>query len=267
VSLWATILRATHYFDPSILWGLAVPIAAAWAVREARRAGLDPLTAFGACLCAVLVGIWGSHALGVVVYHRIGESGAWWRFWVGGKSYYGGLIGGAVAALVYLRIRRAPVLVHADAIAPAVGLGYAVGRLGCFLNGDDFGIRAGAWGVQYPSGTQAFDVHVDHGWIAPTDALSLPVHPTQLYHAVVGIALCVWLTRVRSETPGRRLVLLAAGYGAARFALEWLRGDFERFVGPFSLQQLISLSLIAAAAALHVRSTRMAPAAQLSEAQ
>jgi phosphatidylglycerol:prolipoprotein diacylglycerol transferase len=204
------------------------------------------------CLCALGGGLLGAHLLGLYVYRDCcDETQSWWRIWTGGKSYYGGLLGGAAAAMLYLRLCGKPLLRYANAMAPAVALGYGVGRLGCFLNGCDFGIRMhGPFTVRYGINTEAFHAHVNADLLGPLAQQSLAVLPVQLLHAFLGVLLLVILLVLPSKW---RVSMFAIGYGAGRFALEFLRGDFENMLGPMSLQQLFSLALFASGALVFVK--------------
>lgn len=247
-------------FAPTALWCGALVVGVAYAVRSARRSGLDPRTAYWAAMWAITAGLLGGRLLGLLVYRR-DASLQWWQLVDGGRSYYGGLLAGAGAALLYLRARREPVLRHADAMAPACALGYFVGRWGCFFNGDDYGVLTdGRFAVRYPPATEAYVAQLARGLIPPAHALSLPVLPTQLLHAALGMALFWLLRRPRGE-PGWRLGTFALGYGVGRFALEFARGDFVAAVGPMSLHQALSLGLIAVGALLWVRPARTTVAA------
>jgi phosphatidylglycerol:prolipoprotein diacylglycerol transferase len=137
---------------------------------------------------------------------------------------------------------------YGDVLVTALSFGYAIGRLGCFLNGCDYGIPAGLpWAVQYPPGTEAYVNHLEHGWIAPGSTLSLPVHPVQLYAATAGLVMFLVLSRWKTAWPGQRIWLFALFYGTYRFGVEWLRGDFWALVGPFSLPQVLGFLLVAGA--------------------
>lgn len=239
-----------HGDGPALLWAVALAGGVGYAVRSARRSGLDPRLAYWAAAFAIVAGLCGSRLLGMVVY---GAPSSLREVISGGHSYYGGLLAGAFAALAFLRLRGAPVLRHADAMTPAVALAYAVGRCGCFLNGDDYGVLAnGPFAVRYPPQTEAFVAQVQRGFVDPVAALSLPVVPVQLLHAALGLALFALLAKA-STRPGHRLALFAAGYGCGRFFLEMLRGEFTAAVGPLSLHQAISLGLIAAGTGLLLR--------------
>jgi phosphatidylglycerol:prolipoprotein diacylglycerol transferase len=254
-------LALRHWLDPSAVWCASMVIAVIAAVESARRSRLDPRRMYWTAVCAVVLGLYGSHLLGLVVYGDGGVAQAWARPWQGGKAWYGGLLGGTLGALGWLRARRAPVWRYADALTPAVALGYAIGRVGCFLNGDDFGVAArSALSLRYGPQTEAFYWQAMHGWLGPEAVQTLPVVPVQLYHTVAGLLLALLLWRPR-EPEGRRLALLALGYGVERLFLEHWRGDFHALAGPLSLQQLISVGLILTGAALLRRSA--SPAAAL----
>lgn len=229
---------------PNLFWLAALVAALAYAVRSAHLSRLDTAAMYWAGVGAILCGLWGAHVL-VVLQHPSANATAFLQVWVGGKAFYGGLGGGAFAFFLCLSLRGLPVLAYADAAAPAVALGYAIGRIGCFVNGDDYGTLSSLpWVVRFPAGTEAHAAHVARGWINATDAWSLAVHPTQLYASTLGFLLFLTPARRHTGAPGSRFCLYAVVYGTARFFMEWLRGDFRAVLGPFSLPQLCSLILV-----------------------
>jgi phosphatidylglycerol:prolipoprotein diacylglycerol transferase len=231
--------------DPGYIWAGAMLGALAYAVHSARRDGLDARIVYWAGVLAIIFGLWGGHLLGIVYYGTDGRPWAWLRFWSGGQAQYGGLIAGAAAVLLFLKVRKISLLAYADAIAPAVALGVAIGRIGCFLNGDDFGsLSRLPWSVRFPPGTEAFADHLTRGWIGAADALSLPVHPIQLYAALAWLGFFAILVGYHSGQPGFRLALFAILQGLGRFVEQFFRGDFQPVLGPLSLTQVISLLLI-----------------------
>jgi phosphatidylglycerol:prolipoprotein diacylglycerol transferase len=232
--------------DPSLFWAGALVGALAWAVLSARKSGFDPRDVYWAGVLGLLFGIWGGHLLGIFYYGTDGRPFAWLRFWSGGQAQYGGLIAGALAVIVYVKVRGFSILRYADAMAPAVALGVAVGRIGCFLNGDDFGkLSQLPWAVRFPIGSEAYADHLTHGWINATEAWSLPVHPVQLYCSVFWLGLFALLATRRSAVVGVRFGWLMIAHGVGRFAEQLIRGDFRATVGPLSLTQVISLALAA----------------------
>jgi phosphatidylglycerol:prolipoprotein diacylglycerol transferase len=129
-------------------------------------------------------------------------------------------------------------------------LGYAIARVGCFVNGDDYGTLSSLpWAVRYPAGTEAHAAHMARGWIDSSAALSLPVHPVQMYAAIFGFVLFLLLR----DTQRGRLPLFAALYATGRFSMEYLRGDFVPVWGPLSLPQCCCLLLLAVSVWLTLR--------------
>ncbi|MGZ4898580.1 MAG: prolipoprotein diacylglyceryl transferase [Candidatus Angelobacter sp.] len=242
-----TVQQFLAALDPGYVWAGALLGALAYTVRFARREGLDSRIVYWAGVLAIVFGLWGGHLLGIVYYGTDGRPFAWLRFWSGGQAQFGGLIAGAIAVLLFLKVRKMSLLTYADAIAPAVALGVAIGRIGCFLNGDDFGSLSHLpWAVRFPPGTEAYADHFSHGWIGSTDALSLPVHPVQLYATLVWLGFFVILVVYHPEQAGHRLALFAILQGTGRFVEQFFRGDFQAVLGPFSLTQLIGLFFVAA---------------------
>jgi phosphatidylglycerol:prolipoprotein diacylglycerol transferase len=104
-----------------------------------------------------------------------------------GITWYGGLIGGAAATAIGCRIHGLSLRRYASCIAVALPVGQAIGRLGCFLVGDDYGrVTDMPWGVIFPRG------------LPPT---VLPVHPTQLYEAIWLLPVAALLWRRRHLSP------------------------------------------------------------------
>jgi phosphatidylglycerol:prolipoprotein diacylglycerol transferase len=187
-----------------------------------------------------------------------------------GMVWYGGFVLGGL--LVVWRLRRGGLSVAAftDACAPAVALAYAVGRVGCFLVGDDYGRPTGLpWGMAFPHGSpptragilrRQFGVDVPEG--VPDDAV-LAVHPTQLYE--VGLSLLIfaylWRTRRAERAPGQVILLYLVLAGIERFLVEFVRAKDDRVLGFLTLAQIMSLLLVGAAgAALLLRRSVRPPA-------
>jgi phosphatidylglycerol---prolipoprotein diacylglyceryl transferase len=148
-----------------------------------------------------------------------------------GLVWYGGAIGGALAVLLWARYREFLGLALFDLAAPALALGYAIGRCGCQLSGDgDYGKAwDGPWAMSYPNGT------------VPTDR---SVHPTPIYETLaMGLgAWMLWQLRDRF-----RLGVLFAIYlvyaGAERFLIEFLRRNTDVALG-LTAAQLESLGMM-----------------------
>jgi phosphatidylglycerol:prolipoprotein diacylglycerol transferase len=148
-----------------------------------------------------------------------------------GLVWYGGLVGGALAVVVWARWRRAPGLMVADIAAPALALGYAVGRIGCQLAGDgDYGVPSDVpWAMAYPEGT------------VPTTE---EVHPTPVYETLAMGAVAALLWRLRDSLPaGGLFALYLVLGGVERFLVEFVRRNEAVALG-LSLAQLVSLAMI-----------------------
>lgn len=151
----------------------------------------------------------------------------------GGLSWFGGFTGGLAAGLVAARRARLPWLPLLAAAAPALSVGQATGRIGCFLVGDDYGRPTSLpWGVAFPQG------------LPPTLER---VHPTQLYEALFLAGLAALLMRWRRRGLGdARLIAAYLGLaGAGRFAIEILRVNTRVALG-LTVAQWASLLLMLA---------------------
>jgi phosphatidylglycerol:prolipoprotein diacylglycerol transferase len=149
-----------------------------------------------------------------------------------GLVWYGGLLGGAVAILLWARWRGMLGLGLLDLCAPALALGYAIGRVGCQLSGDgDYGKASDLpWAMAYPDGE------------APT---SQEVQPTPIYESLA-MGLVAWgLWRLRNSfCPGVLFALYLVSAGVERFLVEFLRRNPDALAG-LTAPQLQSLFLIA----------------------
>lgn len=149
-----------------------------------------------------------------------------------GLIWYGGLLGGAAAMVVWAR-RRGFLGVHLlDLAGFGLPIGYAIGRVGCQLSGDgDYGRSSGLpWAMPYPKGT------------VPTDQA---VHPTPMYESLTMglLGLALWSLRDRVR-PGGLLVLYLLLGGLERFLVEFLRRNEDAALG-LTAAQIESLVLMA----------------------
>ncbi len=150
-----------------------------------------------------------------------------------GLVWYGGVIGGAIGVLLWARYRRFLGLGLLDLAAPALALGYAIGRCGCQLSGDgDYGKAwDGPWAMSYPDGT------------VPTDQA---VHPTPIYETLaMGLgAWILWQLRDRFR-PGVLFAVYLLYAGTERLLVEFLRRNSEIALG-LTTAQFESLAMMLA---------------------
>jgi prolipoprotein diacylglyceryl transferase len=168
----------------------------------------------------------------------------------GGLVAYGGMICGFLASWYGCRKRKIELLRWADVSAPSVVLGTALTRVGCLLYGCDYGKRADLpWAIRFPQEAPAWQDHVSHFGLDRNAPLSFPVHPTQIYEMLAGLAifgLLMFLRRTRKFS-GEVFLGWVMGYGVLRSIIEIYRGDSDRgAVGPFSTSQFIGLLSVVA---------------------
>src|SRR5262245_40249396 len=159
--------------------------------------------------------------------------------WEGGMSFHGGLIGVVVAVLLFCRNRKLNLYAVADLIAAATPIGLFFGRIANFINGELWGkISNVPWAMVFPNA------------LPP----GVPRHPSQLYEAAMeGILLFIILRIliVRFQVhrrPGMMIAWFLTLYGLFRFIGEFFRDSESKIVDWFSMGQLLSLPMWAAAA-------------------
>jgi phosphatidylglycerol:prolipoprotein diacylglycerol transferase len=218
-------------------------LAGAWLFgRELEARRLEH--ASNLALVGVIAGLLGAKLLWVAEHHGEGPTLELLTS-RGGLSWFGGLVGGVGAGLAVVLYRRWPLLPLLAAAAPAVAVGQALGRVGCFFVGDDYGLPTSLpWGVAFPEG------------LPPT---TVPVHPTQLYEAVFLALLAWWLVRWRRHgvSDHALLVRYCLLAGSFRFALEFVRVNVRVAAG-LTVAQYASVALVVAGGVLLTASRRRA---------
>lgn len=249
-------------------WGGSLPIhaygvmvalgmlAAIWVTaHRARRAGVDPEIFYDLGFWAMLSGIAGARANYVMIHWADQFQERPWaafKIWEGGQVLYGGLLLAGLVCLGIIYRRNLPLLKTADLAAPAVPLGIAIGRLGCFLNGCCWGRPSGPdnpFAVLFP-GTAAV-YHSSEG-LGLREA-PWAVHPTQLYATALGILLYIFLSvwHDRKRWDGQILSGLMMGYAGIRLLEEHFRSDTPRQLSFWGLLELnagetVSVCMLAA---------------------
>jgi phosphatidylglycerol:prolipoprotein diacylglycerol transferase len=174
----------------------------------------------------------------------------------GGMVFYGGVLGALGGGLTYGLLARIPILDTMDCFGPAVALGHAWGRVGCFLAGCCYGRPCDGLETlcaRFPEGSVAFADLSARGIVAPGAESTPPLIPVQLMESGFELVLAMVLMHVYGWRPRRGQVMSAYFilYGAFRFLMEYLR--FDPYRGSFlffSVSQWVSLGLIVAGAVL-----------------
>lgn len=247
----SALLEALHRSGRGLpLWmllqGVAMAAAFAWFVGRSRggasRLRLCLLLSFGGAAA-------GGALLGVLV-----RVPAWLRSGGPASALFGGVVAyGALAGLVgtyaaLARARGVPAGAALDRLAPCLGVLVVFGRLGCFFAGCDHGRVTGVpWAVRFPAPSPAFADHLANGLVLASDRRSLPVHPTQLYEAALGVAMTLVALAAsrRGARAGAAFWSAALVYATGRLFIDGLRGDFEALAwGPLTPSQWISVVVL-----------------------
>lgn len=179
-----------------------------------------------------------------------------------GNSITGGLVGGMVGGLLFTRRKGMNYFEYFSLISPGLLFGQAVGRIGCFLNGDAHGTATSSiFGVQFPRygttvpafesdygiSSSAWQWSYQNGLVDQASTLSAALHPTQLYEfagdlVLMGIVLWVFNKIWHTDKKSPLIFFIhTGGYALLRFALEFIRGDreFVAFANMTNLQLVL----------------------------
>ena len=232
---------------------------------ELGRLGADQEMSADALLGALVGGIVGAKLYYAALYWDLTAANPFGMlFSRGGLVWYGGFLGGVLGVIWVIRRKGASIPLTADAIAPALALSYSIGRLGCFLVGDDYGRPTDSFvGIAFPGGQppstagnlRRFGADVDP---AIPDTEVLAVHPTQLYEFSLSLLFFFLLMRLRvhPHQKGWLFALWLVLAGAERFFVELFRAKDDRFLGSFTLAQAISVAVVVIGVTLIMRFRR-----------
>lgn len=231
-------------YSLGLFWALGA-LAAVWILRlELKRYGYDREVAGSAVFAAAIAGLLGARLLFILEeWENFTRVPFAFIFSGSGFSWYGGLIGGALAATWVFRKHNVPLAKAVDMSAPALALAYGVGRIGCFLAGDGtWGkVTDVPWGMAFPDAVA--------GWADPVTGAPYPpgvrVHPTQLYELLQSLFVfaILWALRKRNYLPGTIFYLYLILAGSMRFIVEFWRANPIVALG-MTEYQWISLALI-----------------------
>lgn len=246
--------HALPIYSYGVMLGLSLLVGWYVTLTLAERDGLPRETMANCYVVTALAAIIGSRLLYVATnsseFNQFSDLFALRR---GGLVAYGGFLGGYVGSWAYLSRNKIRLLPWADVAVPSLASGLMITRVGCYLFGCDFGKRLPEaapallkkmgtfphWTGGMSEGGEGAPAYVRHleifrgtplgGEIMKSNA-SLPVHPTQIYESLCGLALLVFLLwqRKNQKFRGQIFFSFVFGYGVLRFILEILRDDTER---------------------------------------
>jgi phosphatidylglycerol---prolipoprotein diacylglyceryl transferase len=187
-----------------------------------------------------------------IVYGRDSIAENWlnaFHIWDGGMSFHGGLVGVAIAGILFARTRRRRVFDVLDFLAPLPGIGLLAGRLGNFINGELWGKPTDLpWGFLVPG---------------PGGEL-IGRHPSQLYEALLEglvLFLILWFFTAKRRPRFAPISLFMLVYGCARFTVEWVRlpdANIGYLAGDWlTMGMLLTMPMIAIGAVMLVLAYRL----------
>lgn len=212
-------------------------LAGYWvASTEFRRRGLGPNLLSNVFLASMVGGILGAKilylaenvALSELLSNPLGN-----LLSRGGLTFYGGFAGAIILLLIVAKRGKTGFWAIADALSPSLALGYAIGRIGCFLVGDDYGIQSNLpWAMSFPKG------------LPPTNQT---VHPTQLYEviAMTVVFVIIWSLRKKPAPAGWLFSVYLILAGFERFLIEFVRSTTPSPIPHLSVAQITAVAVIA----------------------
>ena len=220
-----------------VIVGLAFLLALWMSTKEADRKGLDPKLVPDFAFYGLIAGIIGAR-LYFVLFSAPGYflQHPWeiFAFWNGGIGIIGALFGGFLVAVWFCHEKNVSLLKFGDTLVPGIALGQTFGQLACLLNGDSYGRPTDLpWAITY----------TDPRSLAP---LNVPLHPIEIYEmaAYFLVFLLVWKIRQRYRIDGFTFFTYLAGYGTARFIVDFFRGDPAMFAWGIQAAQLFGAATI-----------------------
>ncbi|MGH9838212.1 MAG: prolipoprotein diacylglyceryl transferase [Blastocatellia bacterium] len=243
-----------------LLLAVAFIVGLQFAARMAERDGLDRRRVYDLGLWIMVAALIGAKLL-LIVNEWDGFSRNPRQFFTfallrSGGVFYGGFIGAVIVTVIVARRHKLSLWRTADAIAPGIAIGHAIGRLGCFFAGCCWGKPVTvAWGVHFSergheiTGVPTIVSHLSEPaqrsyWASRIGGLDAPLHlhPTQLYETAVTLVIFLALLALsrRRRFEGQIMLAYAAIYAAARFVIEFWRDDPRGSLLWFSTSQLIA---------------------------
>ncbi len=206
---------------------LAFFVSSYLASLQAKREGVDPDLIFNLCFLVFISGI-----IGARVFYVLNSLSFYLRnpletimLQHGGLAWFGGVIFGALAAILFIKKNKLGLLRILDLLVPFIALGQAIGRIGCLLNGCCFG-RVSTFGIYF----KVFDQ---------------VLIPTQLYSSLL-LLLIFFVLRFmqgKKHLPGQILCAYLFLYSIKRFFIEYFRNDSPRIFYGLTIFQLLSLAM------------------------
>lgn len=204
-----------------LMMAIGVGVAIWFLYVQAKKQGLDTLRLIDAAFYTILISLIGAKLILFISNFDYYTSypGELFSLARSGGVFQGGLAFGVVFALWYFRRKKIPTWKTADIVAPALALGHALGRIGCFAAGCCYGKACEApWGVEF---------HSDYAHNLTGIPLGQRLHPVQLYEAALNLLnfFVLFFVLRRKKFDGQVFSLYIINYSIIRYFTEFFRGD------------------------------------------
>ena len=220
--------------------------------KDLKRLGYDSNLSGDIVFAAAVGGILGSKIYYLIEnFDRVIADPTGMIFSGAGLVFLGGLMGGTLGVTFVINKNNLSWITFADIVAPLLILGYAIGRIGCLLVGDDYGLPTHLpWGIEFPNGLppstySIFQTYYPWVNLDNFEPGVLSVHPTPIYEAIIGGLIFYYLYQKRTSVTivGSLFFTYLILAGTERFIVEFLRVNEKYFIG-LSGAQMISILMI-----------------------
>jgi len=192
-----------------------------------KKEKIDKNRMYDMAIWVIMGGVLGGRLWFVIEYFHLYEHDilSIIKVWEGGMVFYGGLIGGILAGIIYLNRNHLDIEEIGDITVPAFALGIFFGRIGCFLNGCCYGKVSHTCGVSFPKNSPAYYEQMSSGAIPHNAVSSLPVIPTQLIESFSCLLIFFILLVLYRFKKFKGIIFYAFFilYGTERFLVDFLR--------------------------------------------
>lgn len=255
------LIGDTHiiYFYALIIM-MGVVLAAFWAARRAKKYNQDPEKVWDILTWVIIAGVVGARlwhvltpspalvAQGITTLYYFTHPLELINTRQGGLGIVGAVIGGVLALLIYVRVKKLSFLTWVDIIAPGLILAQAIGRWGNFVNQELYGA---------PS-SLPWAIYIDPAHRLPGFENVSYYHPTFLYESILNIGVMLLLLYIEKRFWGRLksgdiFLVYLVGYPVVRFFMEMLRLDSSTVAGVNANQALMVIVAILASGTLFIR--------------
>lgn len=227
-------------------YGLMIAIGVILALflgeKLAKKRGQDPDMIYNLTFLCAISGFLGAKILFCIVEFDALIKDPMSVLKSNGFVVYGGIIGGILAAAVYLKRKKCNFWDYFDIVLPSVAVAQGFGRIGCFLAGCCYGRETDSWiGIAFTNSR-----------FAPNHVKLIPTQLISSAGMFLIAAVLLWFLK-RQKRPGQTGALYLILYSIGRFGVEFLRNDFRGEIGPFSTSQFISVLILLVGVGLFLR--------------